>query len=274
MKIKHNKKRNTAFIYEVLVRELTKSVISKDSDKKEKITKILKESFSKSKNLKKELDTYHSLSALADLPRDTIEKVVLEAKIQHSTLDQSAIFEEQSEMISKINKQLGISVYDNFVPNYKNLATIYSIFNNSTSIKSRVLLEQSLIKSAIESRQGDKEQVKQPIDNLVYKSFVKSFNEKYHGELTESQKTLMTKFVTSFADGGLELKMFLNEEVGELKSSLKEIGTKVESEDLKTRISEVVMSLEEMSNQEVTNGMVEKVLKVQQLKEEIESYVS
>ena len=177
-------------------------------------------------------------------------------------------------MIAKINKQLGVNVYDNFVPNYKSLATIYSIFNNSTSIKSRVLLEENLIKSAMQTHQSEKAGTKQPIDNLVYKSFVKNFNEKYHGELNESQKKLMTKFVTSFADGGLELKMFLNEEIGELKSDLREVGTKIQNEDLKGRISEVVLSLEGMAKEEITNGMVEKVLKVQQLKEEIESYVS
>ena len=112
MKIKHNKKRNTAFIYEALVRELTKSVINKDADKKAKITKIIKESFSKNKNLKKELDTYHTLCSLDNLPRDTIEKIVLETRIQHSRLDQEVIFEEQSEVIDKINKQLGVNVYE------------------------------------------------------------------------------------------------------------------------------------------------------------------
>ena len=36
--MKHNKKRNTAFIYETLTRELTKSIIEKDTDKKNNIS--------------------------------------------------------------------------------------------------------------------------------------------------------------------------------------------------------------------------------------------
>ena len=32
--MKHNKKRNTAFIYEMLVRELTKAIVHKDLGKK------------------------------------------------------------------------------------------------------------------------------------------------------------------------------------------------------------------------------------------------
>ena len=35
--MKHNKKRNTAYLYECLVKELTKAIVRKDSDKKSKI---------------------------------------------------------------------------------------------------------------------------------------------------------------------------------------------------------------------------------------------
>ena len=35
MKNKHNKKRNTAFLYEVIVREITNSILEKDQNKKD-----------------------------------------------------------------------------------------------------------------------------------------------------------------------------------------------------------------------------------------------
>ena len=34
MKMKHNKKRNTAFLYEVIIRELTKAIVEGDKNKK------------------------------------------------------------------------------------------------------------------------------------------------------------------------------------------------------------------------------------------------
>ena len=43
MRLKHNKKRNTAFLYETLIKELTKSVVEKDIDKKEKLNSLIKE---------------------------------------------------------------------------------------------------------------------------------------------------------------------------------------------------------------------------------------
>jgi len=50
-KMKHNKKRNTAFLYETLVQELTKAIVSKDEEKHQSILLILKEHFSKGKLL-------------------------------------------------------------------------------------------------------------------------------------------------------------------------------------------------------------------------------
>ena len=43
MKVKHNKKRNTAFLYESLVKELTKAIVRQQEERKGKIIKIIKE---------------------------------------------------------------------------------------------------------------------------------------------------------------------------------------------------------------------------------------
>ncbi len=45
MKQKHNKKRNTAFIFEALIRELTKAIVAKDEKKKKTIVRLVKENF-------------------------------------------------------------------------------------------------------------------------------------------------------------------------------------------------------------------------------------
>ena len=47
MKLKHNKKRNTAFLFEVLVRELTLASIKANQNRKKTIVKVLKEFFHK-----------------------------------------------------------------------------------------------------------------------------------------------------------------------------------------------------------------------------------
>ena len=47
-KLKHNKKRNTAFLFEALVKELTKASIANDVKKRKAISSILKKHFKKS----------------------------------------------------------------------------------------------------------------------------------------------------------------------------------------------------------------------------------
>ena len=42
--MKHNKKRNTAFLYESLVKELTKTIVRQQEGRKEKIVNIIKKS--------------------------------------------------------------------------------------------------------------------------------------------------------------------------------------------------------------------------------------
>ena len=86
-------------------------------------------------------------------------------------MNKNGIFKEQSELIKKINTTLSKGVFSNFMPNYKDLATIGQIFNDSTPIKSRVLLENKLVEKLSSEEPATKREM-QPVDNIVYKTFV------------------------------------------------------------------------------------------------------
>ena len=58
---KHNKKRNTAFLYETLINEMTKAVVSNEKEKINKITNIMKKYFNDDSVLKEEVDLYNVL---------------------------------------------------------------------------------------------------------------------------------------------------------------------------------------------------------------------
>ena len=145
MKLKHNKKRNTAFLYEALVKELTKAVVNKDTQKKNALVSMLKENFSVGKILQKELELIKTLSETKKADLYTAERLLSESVSRYSTLDSQEIFEAQSRLIEGINKSIGKQVYSNFVPNYKHLATISQLFTQNTSVKEKVLLERTLI---------------------------------------------------------------------------------------------------------------------------------
>ena len=77
MKIKHNKKRNTAFLFETLILELTKSIVDQNPSRGKKIKGILSEHFRKGMVLFAELDCFKSLTD-NETPVDhyTAEKLV------------------------------------------------------------------------------------------------------------------------------------------------------------------------------------------------------
>ena len=128
MRIRHNKKRNTAFVYEALVRELTESVVKNNKNKQNKIVSIIKDHFTGDSVLKEELELYKSIYETRDINKNTAEKIVVEVKDRYNSLDKKKLFQEQSALINKINKTLSKNIFSNFVPNYKSIASVYSIF--------------------------------------------------------------------------------------------------------------------------------------------------
>ena len=80
MRLKHNKKRNTAFVYEALVRELTESVVKNNKNKQNKIVSIIKDHFSNGSLLKEELDLYRSIYETRHIEKRIAEKIVVEVK--------------------------------------------------------------------------------------------------------------------------------------------------------------------------------------------------
>ena len=99
MKTKHNKKRNTAFIFEALIREMSKAIIDKDSSTKNKIVTLLREHFRQGAVLERELQCYRALTEKSGFDNYTAEKTIHRAKDAYNSLDKQKIFEEQSVVI-------------------------------------------------------------------------------------------------------------------------------------------------------------------------------
>ncbi len=272
MKLKHNKKRNTAFLFETLVRELTRSAIRKDSSTREKVVNIIKESFDKNSLLHKELELYRTLCETRGVSKDIAEKLLQECKNQYKELDKKKIFSEQGATISKINKNLNKEFFNTFVPNYKDLATVYQIFNSQMSPATRVLLEDTVVK-AMTDKSAEKEEKTIQADNLVIKNFIKKFNGKYGDTLSENQSKLLKSYVMSFSDNAVSLKSFLNEEIARLRTSLEESKTREEiksDSDMIEKTDRVLKSLDNFKNTKITKESLSHILNIQNLVREIE----
>ena len=268
---KHNKKRNTAFIYEALVREIVKQSVAKNNDKRNIAIQIMKEVFAPKTQLRKELDLYKTLMENNNLQETIAEKILVETKNQHDQINQEQLFKEQSIAISKINKELSKGVFNNFVPNYKYLATISQVFGSTQGPKTKVLLETQIVERLTSKPQVVKEEPQ--VSSLVVKSFTKRFNDSY-STLLESQKQLLSNYISSFADNGLEFNFYLSEEVGRLK----EVVTKAQKLDetqndktIKENLSKVHSILENINKEPINQATLYKVLQIQELEKEIVS---
>ena len=273
MKIKHNKKRNTAFVYEALIKEATISILKKDPEKRKAAISVIKKHFSEGSTLRTDLECYRSLGEKQNLDRLTCEKILKESKLQKRMIDPSDLFKKQTELIHDINKEVSPSVFNNFVPNYKSLATIAQIFSDRISPKSQIILENQIIGEMLKS--AERQTALEVVDDLVFRSFVAKFNEKYNNNLLSEQKELLNYYISSFIDNSLQLKFFLNEEIARLKEELQKALS--ESAELKkdpsmhSKTAQLIEKLNSFAQKSVSDEVLLTVLKTQQLVKEIHS---
>jgi len=264
--MKHNKKRNTAFLYECLIKEATKAVVRHDEDRKQEIIKIIKENFAKDSVLYADLQVYKQLLETKNLEDTFAHRFILEVKKDWDSLNRKKIFNSQTQLIKIINESLGSDVFSNFVQNYRNLATIGQFLNsNGVGARNRLVLEDR-VKSLVmikESKQKNEKLLH--IDKLTYNTFVQKFNESYQHSLRPEQRSLLTNYIVSFSDNGLGLKSFLNEEIGRLKQEILSISNL----NYADKLSKIHEKLESYSKSPLTEDVIKQIFYIQDLIAEI-----
>ncbi len=271
--MKHNKKRNTAFIYEALVRELSKSVVRGDSSRRSTITQIFKEFFHSGTLLSKELDCYKALCETRGVDKYSAEKMVFRAKHQHSEISSKRLVTEKNRIIKQIHQNLGPSLFSNFIPNYKTYATISQIFNDKTPLGKKVLMENKIVE-LLTTEDSDLPAPMKPVDSLVLNKFAQRFNQKYEPLLPE-QKTLLSKYIVSFGINEADFQVYL---ISELKRIQKEVTNSLECEEVQgdkemiastNKVLEMVAGINVAS---VGSKELKKILKLQTLVREYQAH--
>ena len=269
MKNKHNKKRNTAFVFEALAREATVAIIKGDTERKAKVVSIVRKHFTGDSLLKKDLECYRSLYENQNLDQTTSKKIVEAVLAAKRLIDPDGLFKQQTEVINDINKELSPATFNNFVPNYKSLATIAKMFNTN-SPKQSVMLEAKIVEGMISDTETSS---LEPMDSITFRTFTKKFNQKYSDTLLQEQKELLNQYISSFSNEELELKIYLNRELGRLKESL-EKATEVEEvaadAEMINKTKLVKERLESLSSETtLTEATLFTILKTQELVKEI-----
>jgi hypothetical protein len=112
------------------------------------------------------------------------------------------------------------------------------------------------------------------VDGVVYRSFVEKFNEAYASTLPEEQKVLLGKYVSSFVDNGVDFKLYMNDEIGRLKTKVKEALENddiISDTEMKKSTNEVYNLLEGANRKPIDEELVGQVLNIQNFIREVES---
>ena len=143
------------------------------------------------------------------------------------------------------------------------------MFGNTQGPKTKVLLETQVVQRLI-SKPTEQTQTPQ-VSSLVVKTFTKRFNDHY-STLLESQKQLLSNYISSFADNGLEFNFYLSEEIGRLKEVVVKAQDMQEASNDKSineNLIKVYSILEEVKKEPINKKTLYKVLQIQQLEKEI-----
>jgi len=268
-RLKHNKKRNTLFLFEILIQEMTKCITTKNEERKLETLSIIKKFFADGTELKKEKDLLSNVVYTENMTQRNMERLIFHTREEYSNLNSDSIFESQSALIKRVNKELGPDLFKTFLKDYKRIATVHQLFNAELTPKQRVLIEQNVVEQKIE----EKEEIVH-IDKLVYTKFVEGFNSKYAGKLHEEQSQLLSHYISSFTDNGVQLKVFVNEEISRILSRLQNSleGYEIqENSDLELGINQVISNVKNYRNQPINENMLKDIINLQQLVRELTS---
>ena len=274
MKFKHNKKRNTAFLFEALIKEMAKSVVDNNQERQVKIARIIKRHFQKRGILYKDLQTYKTLMNLREAEETFAKRILSEVRRDRDRLDRGKVFVEQSKLIKKINIELGQEIYSNFVPNYKAMATIAQLFSDNVPSEEKILLEDRIVEEMTRAELKTEKEIMEHIDSIAYKTFTNKFNKTYAGKLHEEQQKVVSRYIFSVSDNGVSLKTYLNEEIERLRDR---VATSLELQEVKDdelmfeKTKKVIDFLESLKDNKLTESDIKKIMQIQELVREVES---
>jgi hypothetical protein len=260
-KIKHSKFKNTGFIFELLVRQVTSEILSSSKSVAEK---ILKEHFNSKKELSKELKLYQYLVNEKYNSESKAEKFIDTVCEARKRLDEAKLTKEKYNLIKVIKEQYGLEEFiKSPVANYKALASIYKIFEVTTSeeqyeptdiVNARFTIAESIINSSIQNKElkvkdAVLEEYKKQDEDLravTYKLLVENFNKKYKN-LTSEQKDLLREYINNINNTG-KLSEYVNGEVANIIKSLKEVGNKINDKVTKIKLAETISNIKKVKS--------------------------
>ena len=285
MKRPHNKRRNSALLYEFLVRHISKCLLDGKKEEAGKAMAISKKYFSANSPLKEELTLFKIFETTKVKSQASARQILETVCTASKKINSRQVDEYKSKLIKEINHTFkDESFYNAKIPNYTFLASLQTLLNEARIKKSvidevkKIQLEDYIIDFLLreEKQKGGEDLKVNPQYNnpAIFKFVVNRFHQKYDGKLNEGQKKLLMKYIAYQISGkDKELKEFLKQEVVSISNKIKSIKEESirKDSDLMSKLSECREKLSAMNFDSISDGNIFEVLQYLKLVEEIES---
>jgi hypothetical protein len=251
MKVKHSKFKNTAILFELLVKQITQEVLSNST--KNVSEKIIKEFFSSNKELAKELKLYNQIVKEKYSSIDDAKLFLEEVAKERTKLDENKLNKEKYNLIKTIKESYDLDKFlSSNLQNYKLLASVYKVFETKTLgrkveirdfIDSNNTILEHIVNKRVSTKPSDAlyESFKQQSEDLrllTYKLLIENFNKKY-SNLDDSQKGLLREFINNVTNTSAFPK-FIEEETKKVLSNLVKESKSISDKVTKIKISEMI----------------------------------
>tara|TARA_B100001939_G_scaffold325127_1_gene317640 strand:- start:860 stop:1714 length:855 start_codon:yes stop_codon:yes gene_type:complete len=280
--IKHNKIKNTEFLFECLSRQVTSDILNDVKDSP--ALKIIKEHFKKGSVLNQELELYKALSSKSITETNKIDYLVDSVGKLRKKISNRELRNAKYNIVKAIKEHYDVNqIFKTRIKDYKTVASIYKFFE-SLSTEIQPLEETNIRFNMIENltilpTQGKKKNKfesfsKQDADIrlLAYKMLVDKFNSKY-STLTESQRNLLKQYINNISNTN-SFKEYIISEVSEIQKELKSYLPKIDDNVVKIKLKEAIkISDNYKKGQVVKDSQVVGMMRFYKLIDEIRNVV-
>ena len=223
----HNKKRNTALLYEFLVRTISISLVENDKKKSSTALKILRKYYKPGTNLYKEFRLFNALVKTTVSSDVVVSSILTEARQAAALTDVKSLDHEKSLLIRSINHLIkDENFYDQPIAEYRLYATIQTLLNEwrkpagTADISSLANYENQLREWLLTEKKKENHTL---IDEtpgttrLLMKVMMKKLNEKYSNTLNSDQREIIKAYAFSAAN---EDQTTIKKKLEEVRSNL------------------------------------------------------
>jgi hypothetical protein len=259
VKIKHSKYKNTGLIFELLVKQVAADTLSR---KESPAIKVIKKFYTGNTTLVKEFKLYDFILKNKGVGVGKAESIVSTIVEISKKLDMNSLRKQKYELIKELKQYYNLEDFFSIkVEAYKPLAALYCLLeaqNTPNLLDPTVFVEnKSTILEHLTQGKSSKADTKNALIEeyskydkdlrlLTYRILLEKFNEQYKDLLPE-QKNVLKEFITS-TNSTTGLRTLINEQVVELRETIKKLKNKVTNEIVKIKLEEIYKVMSPIKN--------------------------